>query len=87
MEELIELQREVKALIEAREGFTGNNEALLDLDFESIRKYIEDLEELMAVHEGVMDEIDDIIEDTEVGYEEALELIKLQSDKFWNAEA
>ena len=39
------LLRDVKHLIEKREGFTGNEEALLELDFEEISTKAEELED------------------------------------------
>ena len=52
MNEFIEeLKRNVKYLIERREGFTYNEERLLDVDFDMLSDFISELEDKLEEYE------------------------------------
>lgn len=62
-EEITELFRHVVQMIEDREGFIGNDESLLELDFQSLSDQIDDLYSTIDRLEEKVDILEDRIKE------------------------
>lgn len=90
-DELTELYRHIVQMIEDREGFTGNEKSLLELDMISVSEHIESLydetrellyeiDTLKKENREQLTEIQELIDENEAQHLEICNLKKLKED-------